>query len=119
MFGLSFIEVVAIAVIILIFVGPRQLPEVTRTIARFMNEFKRTTAQFSESFYSIQSEVSKTLDDTRDKLQEQVGLKDLQGEVKGLNEEVAKLNQEAVKLNEKQAEPSLPEDTDGDGERNS
>ncbi len=88
---------VAIAVIILIFVGPKQLPEVARTIARFLNEFKRTTSEFSESFYSIRTEVAKTLDQSREKIEEQVGFKDLQEEVQGLSEEVSSLEEKEPK----------------------
>jgi sec-independent protein translocase protein TatB len=43
MFGLSFTHIALLLILALIFIGPEQLPEVARTIARFINEIKRTT----------------------------------------------------------------------------
>lgn len=54
MFGLSFTHLVILAVLILVFVGPEQLPEVARTIARLLNEWKRATGD-------IQSHLTNTL----------------------------------------------------------
>ena len=34
MFGLGFVEIILIAVLALIFIGPKQLPEVARVVAR-------------------------------------------------------------------------------------
>ena len=50
MFGLSFGHIILFGVILLIFVGPEQLPEVARTIARVLNELKRATADFQGQF---------------------------------------------------------------------
>ena len=68
MFGLSFTHLVLLAVIMLIFIGPEQLPEVARTLARLLNEWKRTTSD-------IQSSLTNTLKDDLDlkrKMTEQV-----------------------------------------------
>jgi len=43
MFGLSFTHLVLLAIIVLVFIGPEQLPEVARTFARLLNEWKRAT----------------------------------------------------------------------------
>lgn len=50
MFGLSFSHLVVVGIILLIFVGPEQLPEVARTIARFINELRRATQDFQGHF---------------------------------------------------------------------
>ena len=56
MFGLSFTHLVLLAVLALVFLGPEQLPEVARTIARLLNEWKRATGD-------IQSHLTSTLRD--------------------------------------------------------
>lgn len=56
MFGLSFTHLVLLAIIILIFLGPEQLPEVARTIARLLNEWKRATSD-------IQSTLTQSLNE--------------------------------------------------------
>src|SRR4051794_15589024 len=54
MFGLSFTHLILLAVLALVFLGPEQLPEVARTIARLLNEWKRATGD-------IQSHLTSTL----------------------------------------------------------
>ena len=41
---------VLLGVIVLVFVGPEQLPEVARNLARFINELRRTTREFQGQF---------------------------------------------------------------------
>ena len=43
MFGLGMSEIIFLAVLALIVIGPKELPEVARTIGRFINELKRST----------------------------------------------------------------------------
>lgn len=50
MFNIGFSEMVFIAVLALILIGPKQLPEVARTIGRFINEIKRNTDSVSAEF---------------------------------------------------------------------
>ena len=56
MFGLSFTHLVLLAVLALVFLGPEQLPELARTLARLLNEWKRATGD-------IQSHLTSTLRD--------------------------------------------------------
>lgn len=49
MFNLGFSELLLLALIALIFIGPNQLPEVARTIGRLLNEWKRATSDFQSS----------------------------------------------------------------------
>lgn len=58
MFDIGFGEMLMIAAIALIAIGPKQLPEVARTLGRMINEFKRATGDFTKSF-------SDTRDSTR------------------------------------------------------
>ena len=48
MFGFSLGEVLLLAVIALVVIGPKQLPEFARQIGRLINEIKRSTANFAE-----------------------------------------------------------------------
>lgn len=52
MFGLSLPEIIFLALIGLVVVGPKQLPEVARTIGRLLNELRRTSNMFTEEFRS-------------------------------------------------------------------
>jgi Tat protein translocase TatB subunit len=49
MFGLSFTHLILLAIIALVVLGPEQLPEVARTIARLLNEWKRATSDIQNS----------------------------------------------------------------------
>ena len=54
MFNIGFSEMILIAVLALVFIGPKQLPEIARTVGRFLNEMKRAssslTGDFNEQF---------------------------------------------------------------------
>ena len=59
MFGLSFTHLVLLAIIVLVFIGPEQLPEVARTVARLLNEWKRATSDIQSSLTnSIKEDVT-------------------------------------------------------------
>ena len=47
MFNLGFSEVILIAIIALVFIGPKQLPELARTLGRALNELKRATGDIT------------------------------------------------------------------------
>lgn len=50
MFGLGFSEIILLGVLALIIIGPKQLPDVARTLGRFLNELKRATDDFKDDF---------------------------------------------------------------------
>ena len=50
MFNIGFSELLVVGVIALIFIGPQQLPEVARTLGRFINELRRASEDFKGSF---------------------------------------------------------------------
>ncbi|MBX3033614.1 MAG: twin-arginine translocase TatA/TatE family subunit [Bdellovibrionaceae bacterium] len=50
MFGLSIGEIIFLGALGLIVIGPKQLPEVARTIGRFLNELKRATDGLTQDF---------------------------------------------------------------------
>lgn len=65
MFNLGFSELILLGIIALIFIGPKELPEIARTIGRFLNELKRTTGDLA-------STVLKPDERLRDELQKVV-----------------------------------------------
>jgi sec-independent protein translocase protein TatB len=48
MFGLGMSEIIFLAILALIVIGPKELPQVARTLGRFLNELKRTTSEFTD-----------------------------------------------------------------------
>jgi sec-independent protein translocase protein TatB len=49
MFGIGMQELVLILVIALIILGPKNLPDVAKSLAKALNEFKRATGDIKES----------------------------------------------------------------------
>lgn len=52
MFNLGISEMIAIAVLALVLIGPKQLPEVARILGRFLNDLRRTTNTLTDEFKS-------------------------------------------------------------------
>ncbi len=50
MFGMGFTEILFIAVIAIIFLGPDKLPETMVQIAKFFNSFKKTVSEAKSTF---------------------------------------------------------------------
>lgn len=50
MFNLGFSELLLLGAIALIFIGPQQLPEMARTLGRLLNELKRASSDFQQTF---------------------------------------------------------------------
>lgn len=48
MFGLGMSELILLGILALILIGPQQLPEVARTLGRFLNELKRSAEGLTE-----------------------------------------------------------------------
>ncbi|WII73062.1 twin-arginine translocase TatA/TatE family subunit [Bdellovibrio sp. 22V] len=48
MFGLGMSEIIFLGVLALIIIGPKELPELARTLGRFINELKRSTNVLGE-----------------------------------------------------------------------
>jgi sec-independent protein translocase protein TatA len=49
MFGLGFGEIVIILFIALLFIGPKKLPELAKSLGKGLREFKKATNDFSEA----------------------------------------------------------------------
>lgn len=58
MFNIGFTEMLVIAGLALILIGPKQLPEVARSLGRMLNEFKRSADILKDEFKSQLSDTN-------------------------------------------------------------
>ena len=90
MFNLGFSEILMLSIIALIVIGPKQLPQVARSIGRFINELKRATGDISKSFTSVDKQISDLKRDAQESLKdkiglEQIGLDEIEDELKHID----------------------------------
>ena len=69
MFNFGFTEMLLIAGMALIFIGPKQLPHVARVIARTLNEFKRATSEIAKPLADIKNDITQEAQALRDATQ--------------------------------------------------
>lgn len=66
MFNIGFSELLILAVIALIFIGPKELPEIARVIGRMLNELKRATGDLTATWLEpterLREEFKNTMD---------------------------------------------------------
>ncbi len=66
MFGLSFSEIVIIAILALVILGPDRLPEAAKTIGKTLKDFKKTTDglkdQLETEIYQAEKSMKKLVD---------------------------------------------------------
>ena len=53
----NFTELLIIGIIALVFIGPKELPEVARVIGRFLNELKRATSELQSNLTKPQEKL--------------------------------------------------------------
>lgn len=58
MFNIGFTEMLVIAGLALILIGPKQLPEVARSLGRMLNEFKRSADILKDEFKNQLSDTN-------------------------------------------------------------
>lgn len=63
MFDIGFGEMILLAAIALIAIGPKQLPEVARVIGRMLNEFRRATGDLTRTFVEARDSTQQALED--------------------------------------------------------
>jgi Tat protein translocase TatB subunit len=54
MFNMGFTEILLLSAIALLVIGPKQLPQMARTVGRMLNEFKRATGDITSAFNDTQ-----------------------------------------------------------------
>ncbi len=80
MFGIGMTEMLIILAVALIFLGPKKLPELAKSLGRAMGEFKRATADLKQSIESEtdMDDVRQSFGEVKEEIKTQV---DLAGEV--------------------------------------
>lgn len=69
MFNFGFSELFALAVLALLVIGPKQLPELARNVAKLLNEFKRLTSQVTDPLHKTQNQIKNFDNQAQDFLQ--------------------------------------------------
>lgn len=77
MFNLGFSEILLISVVALIFIGPKQLPQIARVIGRVMGEFRKATADINRSFYDVQNKAQTAFLDMENNIQDNLKMDEL------------------------------------------
>lgn len=91
MFGLGLSEIIVIAIIGLLVIGPDELPKLARNIGRLLNEIKRTSDDFSAEIKN-QVKVVEDLDESQ--------------KLKSSNTKPAESTEEQLELTEQVKTPS-------------
>ena len=74
-------EVLLIAAIALIAIGPKQLPEVARVVGRLLNDFRRATGDFQKAFFDAKSEADNTIHNFQRSIEESLTPKNPQSQI--------------------------------------
>jgi len=76
MFGIGMPEMLIILAVALIFLGPKKLPDLAKSLGRALGEFKRATSDLKESIESETGidEVRHSFDEVKDDIKAQVDL---------------------------------------------
>jgi sec-independent protein translocase protein TatB len=61
MFDIGFGEMVLLAAVALIAIGPKQLPEVARAIGKLIGEFKKTMSEVTTTVANVREETDRTI----------------------------------------------------------
>ncbi len=76
MFGIGMPEMLIILAVALIFLGPKKLPELAKSLGRALGEFKRATSDLKQSIESETGidDVRQSFDDVKEDIKTQVDL---------------------------------------------
>ena len=69
MFNMGFLEMLAIGVIALVVIGPKQLPHVAKVIGRMMGEFRRATSDFHREIYRAEESFHTEMNQVKESVQ--------------------------------------------------
>ncbi|MBE8221142.1 MAG: twin-arginine translocase TatA/TatE family subunit [Bdellovibrionales bacterium] len=75
MFNFGFFELILLFIIIVVFVGPEQLPTVAKNLLKLLNSWRQTTEKVTESvtepLNDIKKQVNKSINESRESLLKQ------------------------------------------------
>ncbi|MEI7973254.1 MAG: Sec-independent protein translocase protein TatB [Bdellovibrio sp.] len=73
MFNLGWTEILLIAVIALVFIGPKQLPDLARALGRFMSELRRSSNSLTAEFREVTDQAGEEFQKARHEIQNSQG----------------------------------------------
>jgi len=73
MFNLGFPELLALGGLALLVIGPKQLPEVAKVVARTLNELKRATKDITGTIAQVKTEATSHVNKYVDEISQEVG----------------------------------------------
>lgn len=76
MFNIGLGEMILIAVVALIFIGPKQLPDIAHSIGKMLNELKRAGEELTGQFTSARDNVGREIKKTAEQITTRVELSD-------------------------------------------
>lgn len=68
MLNIGFTEFLAIGVIALLVIGPKQLPEVARIVGRLIGELKKASKDLSGGLLEVTQEMKDSINETREQI---------------------------------------------------
>lgn len=78
MFNFGFFELILLFVIVVVFVGPEQLPAVAKNLLKLLNQWRQVTDKVKEPLNNMQEEITKSINNSREVLlKEADDIKDL------------------------------------------
>lgn len=112
MFNIGFSEMMIIAVIALIFIGPKQLPELARTLGRLIGEFRKATDELTGTFTGVRDTAEKYMNQQtksiKDAIDQNPSYQDLsQSDPKADANYAAHIAENSAQTNESQLEFAL------------
>ncbi len=75
---MGFTELLLLGAIALIFIGPKQLPEIARVIARMINELKRATGDIGSTILDVRRDTDQIFRDTQNTIRKSLTEKTLE-----------------------------------------
>lgn len=73
MFNLGFPELLALGGLALLIIGPKQLPEVAKVVARTLNELKRATKDITGTIAQVKTDATSKVDEYINDITDEVG----------------------------------------------
>ena len=67
MFNLGMVEMLVLGAMALMVLGPKQLPELARSVARLLNELRRVKSDLTSSLSEVEKEAQEAIQDALDK----------------------------------------------------
>ena len=110
MFNIDIGHMILLGIIALIFIGPKQLPEVARTIGRLIGELKRASDEVTGSFLTTREKMDQASRETQNEIRDSVGGREIDRKI-----DLRKESSEMTKPLQETSQQQSPPEGDGSG----